>query len=455
MKQKPSKPLIPPLSGRWASVGLAMLLAATTAASTQAQTDEGGTAQLSANQNSELPANLNSELRTRTWSFYGEGGLSWATDVWYPNVDAKKSYRLAPAAGGGIDLNIRPWIRVGVEYLWTRYRREQRFAALDTKTAPVKAYGNYLMNVHSAKLGAQLNLMELWPRRKAQWFNIYVGTGAGYMMGWGNEYAITFANTITQNGKTTVFTPGQTVTNDGQATVTGQVTTTNRHESFRKVFIPATLHVEADLTRRVTLGLKGEMDWLLSRNDIAPKNLVYALATLRYNLVRSRAQVERAYYENRIDGLGGSVNDLRGEVARAKAEADKAESARRQAEQQSADLQRRLQDCENRPAPATSRLCYMVLFDHDSHVFTGNEARKLRTFARTVRGQRLRVTAEATTPGSEAYNQRLSERRLRRVVSLLRAEGIDEADIIPQTAIGEQNGIATPEGRRVMIEVEK
>ena len=143
------------------------------------------------------PRDLNSELRHRTWSFYTQGGLSWATGVWYRNLDAKRSYRQSAAAGGGVDFTIRPWVRVGAEYIWSRYRREQRLSALDTKAMPVKAYGNYMMNLHNAKLGVGLNLMEIWPERRAQWLNIWAGTGAGYTFGRGNEYGIHFSNTLT------------------------------------------------------------------------------------------------------------------------------------------------------------------------------------------------------------------------------------------------------------------
>lgn len=160
MNKRQAKPLIPLLGGRWARVGLTALLTAFVAVGAQAQTaGEGGT---------QPPRDRNSELRTRTWSIYAEGGLSWATDVWYQNLDAKRSYKQSPAVGGGVDFTIRPWVRVGAEYLWSRYRREQRFSTLDTKTMPVKTYGNYLMNFHNAKLGVGFNLMELWPRPVAQ-----------------------------------------------------------------------------------------------------------------------------------------------------------------------------------------------------------------------------------------------------------------------------------------------
>ena len=413
MNQKLSLPLIPPLSGRWARAGL-MLLLSTTAVGLHAQ------------DNATTPLPLEGKGKP-FWSIYAEGGLSWATDVWYQNLDAKRSYKQSPAVGGGVDFTIRPWVRVGAEYLWSRYRREQRFSTLDTKTMPVKTYGNYLMNFHNAKLGAGFNLMELWPRRRAQWLNIWAGTGVGYTFAKGNEYGIYFSNTKTQDGQTTPLTDGASISNDGAITITGNVQTKNRHEKFNTLYIPASLHIEADVSRRFTIGLKGEMDWLLNRKDIAPKNLVFALATVRYNFVPSRARAQRACYEGAIATLNDRVNALQREASEAKAQADKAESARRQAEQQNADLQRRLQDCENsKPTAATA-------------------------FARSVRGKKLSLMAEASTPGSNGYNQQLSERRLRRVVEVLVKEGFALEDLHPTTAIGEQQGKPSAEGRRVTI----
>ena len=406
------------------------------------------------------PRDLNSELRHRTWSFYTQGGLSWATGVWYRNIDAKRSYRQSAAAGGGVDLTIRPWVRVGAEYIWSRYRREQRLSALDAETMPVKAYGNYMMNLHNAKLGVGLNLMEIWPERRAQWLNIWAGTGAGYTFGRGNEYGIHFSNTLTQGGQTTPLTGGASISNDDAITITGNVRTTNRHERFNAFYIPASLHVEADLCRRLTVGLKGEMDWLLNRGDIAPKGYAFALVTLRYNLVPSRARVQRAYYEGEISALGGRLDALRLEADRSRARADEAEEALRLAETQNADLQGLLSDCEECRARAeavasAAPASHYVQFDHNSSHVGGAEADRLRAFARSVRGERLALVAEASTPGGEDYNVRLSERRLRRVVEILVGEGLSAGDLRPATAIGARNGKPSAEGRRVTITVVK
>ena len=425
---------------------------------------EGGTPALAAGGEIVLtpPRDLNSELRHRTWSFYTQGGLSWATGVWYRNLDAKRSYRQSAAAGGGVDLTIRPWVRVGAEYIWSRYRREQRLSALDAKAMPVKAYGNYMMNLHNAKLGVGLNLMEIWPERRAQWLNIWAGTGAGYTFGRGNEYGIHFSNTLTQGGQTTPLTGGASISNDDAITITGNVRTTNRHERFNAFYIPASLHVEADLCRRLTVGLKGEMDWLLNRGDIAPKGYAFALVTLRYNLVPSRARVQRAYYEGEISALGGRLDALRLEADRSRARADEAEEALRLAETQNADLQGLLSDCEECRARAEAEAVasaapasHFVQFDHNSTHVGGAEAERLRAFARSVRGERLALVAEASTPGGEDYNVRLSERRLRRVVEILVGEGLSAGDLRPATAIGARNGKPSAEGRRVTITVVK
>lgn len=408
------------------------------------------------------PRDLNSELRHRTWSVYTQGGLSWATGVWYRNLDAKRSYRQSAAAGGGVDLTIRPWVRVGAEYIWSRYRREQRLSALDAETMPVKAYGNYMMNLHNAKLGVGLNLMEIWPERRAQWLNIWAGTGAGYTFGRGNEYGIHFSNTLTQGGQTTPLTGGASISNDDAITITGNVRTTNRHERFNTFYIPASLHVEADLCRRLTVGLKGEADWLLNRGDIAPKGYAFALVTLRYNLVPSRARVQRAYYEGEISALGGRLDALRLEADRSRARADEAGEALRLAETQNADLQGLLSDCEECRARARAEAVasaaptsHFVQFDHNSSHVGGAEADRLRAFARSVRGERLALVAEASTPGGEDYNVRLSERRLRRVVEILVGEGLPAGDLRPATAIGARNGKPSAEGRRVTITVVK
>ncbi len=445
MNKKRKTKLLPLLSDRIARMGLSLLFAFVTVSAVQAQTGDRSAARGT--------GDYNQKLRTHTWSIYAQGGLSWATDVWYLNVDAKKSYKLAPAVGGGVDFTIRPWVRVGAEYLWSRYRREQRFATLDTQTMPVKMYGNYLMNFHNAKLSVGFNLMELWPRRGAQWLNIWASTGVGYSFAKGNEYGMYINNTITENGQTTPMTDGATISNDDVVTVTGNVRTTNRHEEFNKFYIPASLHIEADLSRQFTVGVKGEMDWLLEREEIEPKNLIFALATVRYNFVPSRAKAIKQYYDGELGALNDRINALQreNETERKRAETDRAKM-----QQEKADLQRRLADCESKPATVVQeiKISHYVQFNHNSSYFGRDEGERLKAFAQSVHGKKLTLVAEASTPGADDYNQTLSERRLARVVEALVAEGIAKGDLVSKIAIGEQRGKPASEGRRVTITVE-
>ena len=445
MNTRRTKPLIPLFSGRWVKVGLSVLLTTLAFVGAQAQTASKAVA--------DPPRDTNKELRNHTWSIYAQGGLSWANGVWYPNIDAKSSYKQSPAVGGGIDFTIRPWVRIGADYIWSRYRREQRFSVIDNNVMPVKTYGNYMMNTHNIKLGVQFNLMEFWTARKAQWFNIWLGTGLGGTLARGNEYGVWISNT--KNGTSSSIGNDANISNDGTVTITGNVSTHNRHENFNKLYIPATLHIEADVSRQFTVGVKGEMDWLLNRQEVAPKHLIYALATVRYNFVQSRASKLRDYYDGEIAALNDRANSLRQEADSEKARAEQEAQLRQKAEQENADLQRQLDDCQNSKKAVEATPEHYVQFAHNSSYMSREEKDRLRSFARSVKGEKLTIVAEASTPGTSDYNQLISERRMKRVVDLLLKEGFSLQDLQPQTAIGAKNGKKTFEGRRVTIKVKK
>ena len=445
MNTRQTKPLIALSNSRWARVGLSVLLTSLFTVGAQAQTEGEGIA--------DLPRDTNKELRTNTWSIYAQGGLSWANGVWYPNIDAKSSYKQSPAVGGGIDFTIRPWVRIGADYIWSRYRREQRFSVIDNNVMPVKTYGNYMMNTHNIKLGVQFNLMEFWTARKAQWFNIWLGTGLGGTLARGNEYGVWISNT--KNGTSSSIGNDANISNDGTVTITGNVSTHNRHENFNKLYIPATLHIEADVSRQFTVGVKGEMDWLLNRQEVAPKHLIYALATVRYNFVQSRARKLRDYYDGEIAVLNDRANSLRQEADSEKARAEQEAQLRQKAEQENNDLQRQLDDCQNSKKAVEATPEHYVQFAHNSSYMSREEKDRLRSFARSVKGEKLTIVAEASTPGTSDYNQLISERRMKRVVDLLLKEGFSLQDLQPQTAIGAKNGKKTFEGRRVTIKVKK
>lgn len=438
-------PLSLPRFGRIASVCLVALMYVMFSATVYAQTDENG-----------LPhkSEYNKDVRTGTWSIYAQGGLSWATGVWYENADAKKSYGMAPAVGGGVDYTIRPWVRVGAEYIWSRYRREQRFSSIDNSQMPMKAYGNYIVNYHNVKLGAGFNIMEIWPKRESQWFNIWFSTGVGYMMAKGNEYGIHFNTTITQDGQTFPADGNINISNTSTVTIQGNVSTTNEHSSFNRFYIPASLHFEFDVTRQFSLGLKGEMDWIIKREEIAPKNLAFALVTARYNFVPGKAKKMKAHYSNSIAALDADLQDALRRLEQQQARAEKAEADKERIAKENEELKNQLEDCINSKPVAVEKPSCTILFDNNSSKLSDQDNEILKAFAEQYKGKTLSLVAEASKPGTKEYNQRLSERRLDRVIKALEKLGFASEELNPSIAIGAQRGIDSAEARRVTITVE-
>lgn len=445
MQRKRLTELLLPDRGIITSVCLVALFSVIFTATASAQTDGYGLPEKS---------EYNKDVRTGTWSIYAQGGLSWATGVWYENVDAKKSYGMSPAVGGGVDYTIRPWVRVGAEYKWSRYRREQRLSSLDATQMPIKAYGNYAANYHNAKLGADFNFMQLWPNRNNQWFNLWIGTGVGYSMTKANEYGIYFSTTITENGTSKPVTGDININNGSSVSIQGNVRTTNGHSAFDRFYIPASLHMEFDVSRQVTIGLKGEMDFILNREELAPKNLIFGLATLRYNFVPGKAKKMQKHFDSRIASMDAAVSDALRKAEAEKVRADRADAERQRLEKENAALKKSLNDCQQGKPVMAEKPEYTILFDNNSSFFSKEQGEALKAFAEQYKGKKLSLVAEASKPGSKEYNQRLSERRLERVVKALEEVGFAADDLKPSIAIGAQRGIDSAEARRVTITVE-
>lgn len=230
------------------------------------------------------------DLRTG-WSIYGGGGLSRASGVQYPNVNARRSLDFSPAVVGGVDFTLRPWVRFGAEYLWSRWRREQRPSVPDPSVMPFKAYGSHLTDGHGVSLHADINFMCFRKAGRMHGFNIWAGTGVGFMSGVGNEYSLLFSTTQTHDGTTVPVGGDVSMGNEGSVTITGNVQSLNEDFRFNRIVIPVTLHFEVDLSLRWTAGVKGEAAFLTGRDANAPERLFSVLFTLRHHFVRSRAKV--------------------------------------------------------------------------------------------------------------------------------------------------------------------
>ena len=112
----------------------------------------------------------NSAYRTSTWSLYAEGGATMAHGLGMSSVDAAPGMNIVPEIGAGVSFNIRPWIRLGVNYDFSKYAREQRFSEFQPLEIPAgegtlsEQYGGLVYSkmwthYHAADLTLEFNIM--------------------------------------------------------------------------------------------------------------------------------------------------------------------------------------------------------------------------------------------------------------------------------------------------------
>ena len=133
----------------------------------------------------------------------------------------------------GVSFNIRPWIRLGLNYDFSKYARELRFNKLQPLDTPAGdgtidtdgthtgelsgeiipdidgtpagdrlllektgglAYTKMWTHYHATDLTLEFNVMEIWKNRTDKRFNLYAGAGFGWLFAKGNTYNIAMGN---------------------------------------------------------------------------------------------------------------------------------------------------------------------------------------------------------------------------------------------------------------------
>lgn len=423
-------------------------------------------------------------FRTNTWSLYAEGGASGVTGLDFRNVSSSMGTNVAPLAGFGIDYNIRPWIRIGLNYEFTKYRREQRFSEFQSVTPSYSnpsegftelvsstggiAYNRMWTQHHDIDLSLEFNLADIWTRRKAQWFNLYVGVGAGMLFANGNTYTIAMGSehwTDPDNYDAS----GLAVGDNWQTTA--YVTTGNVRHDFNAFYVPVSMSVEFDVAPRLTLGVRGQYKAVFSDHELAPNGIETLGMVVRYNLLGRRhgyrSYRNRAIHaEREYDALAADYEALRLENEDLAERAGKEDGPQRiyeaingQTEALSDRLSAR-EDALRIPTEAAKELpdVLTVHFGLNEAKVSDTDKSRLEQLAREMTADQsveISLTAEASADGNDASNQRLSERRLKNVMKVLNNNGIDGSRIRSARAIGASNRSYDPSVRRVEILVHK
>ena len=374
----------------------------------------------------------NSAYRTSTWSLYAEGGATMVHGLGMSSVDAPPGMNIFPEIGAGLSFNIRPWIRLGLNYDFSKYAREQRFSEFQPLDVPTGdgtlseqygglAYSKMWTHYHAADATVEFNLMELWRNREDKRFNLYAGAGFGWLFAKGNTYDITMGH--------------ERWSGSYKETINTWLDAVNSRHKYDVGYVPMLLSAEFDVSPVVTVGVLGNYKRLFSR-DKAPKGIGTASVVLRLNILGSKSGYRSTGRKLRESELALAAMTVAGAAVKADCEASgKAkDEALASAKTENAALKSRVEALEKENAGLKARRTNEVLqdltvqFSNDSFKLLPEAKASLDAFAerlKTMKETELVVVGEASATGGSGHNLRLSELRIETVLDYLRKQGVD------------------------------
>lgn len=399
----------------------------------------------------------NSAYRTSTWGLYAEGGATMAHGLGMSSVDAAPGMNIFPEIGAGVSFNIRPWIRLGVNYDFSKYAREQRFSEFQPLEIPAgegtlsEQYGGLVYSkmwthYHAADLTLEFNIMELWRNRQDRRLNLYAGAGFGWLFASGNTYDISMGH--------------ERWSGSYKETINTWLDAVNSRHKYDVGYVPMLLSAEFDVSPVVTVGVQGNYKRLFSC-DNAPKGIGTASVVLRLNILGSKSGYKSTGRKLRESELALAAMTVSGAAAKADCEASgKAkDEALASAMSENASLKERVDALEKENAGLKARRTSETLkkltvqFSNDSFKLSAAAKTDLDAFAERMKAlneTELVVVGEASATGASGHNQRLSELRIETVLDYLRKQGVDCSRAFRQP-LGDSGKDASDAARRATI----
>lgn len=431
--------------------------------------------------------------RTCTWSLYGEAGATTSHGIGISNVNAAPWTSVSPEIGAGVSFNIRPWIRLGLNYDFSKYARELRFNKLQPLDTPAGdgiidtdgthagdlsgdfsgeiipdidgtpagdrlllektgglAYTKMWAHYHATDLTLEFNVMEIWKNRTDKRFNLYAGAGFGWLFAKGNTYNIAMGNERWKEKY--------------KETTDIWLKAENTRHNYNSGYVPMLVSAEFDVSPIVTLGLQGNYKRLF-KCDNSPKGIGTVSMVVRLNLLggksgyKSKASRLRES-ENALaamrdmnevlkDECEDSMNDLKDELAESQHEIEKLKSQLEGLKKENEELKTQSDEKPKRDTLDTG----CAQFDFDSYKLRPQAKAELNDFANRLKskeGYDLVVIGEASAIGDSGYNQRLSERRIDSVINYLSKNGIDCSRAYRQ-ALGDSRNDKSESAQRATI----
>ena len=376
--------------------------------------------------------------RTCTWSLYGEAGATMSHGIGISNVNAAPWTSVSPEIGAGVSFNLRPWIRLGLNYDFSKYARELRFDKLQPfgdsardrllleKTGGL-AYTKMWTQYHATDLTLEFNVMEIWKNRADKRFNLYAGAGFGWLFARGNTYNIAMGNERWKEKY--------------KETTNIWLKAENTRHNYNTGYVPMLVSAEFDVSPIVTLGLQGNYKRLL-KCDNAPKGIGTVSMVVRLNLLggksgyKSKSHILRESQnalaamrdmnEAVIEDCEDSVHSLKDDLADSENEVARLKSELEDLKKENEALKSQAEEKPKMSRDTLGNIC--VMFDFDSSKLRKQAKTELDDFAKRIKsteGYELFVTGEASASGDGRYNLKLSELRIDSVIRHLSKKGID------------------------------
>ena len=427
--------------------------------------------------------------RTCTWSLYGEAGATMSHGIGISNVNAAPWTSVSPEIGAGVSFNLRPWIRLGLNYDFSKYARELRFNKLQLLDTPAGdgtidtdgthtgdlsgeiipdidgsvagdrlllektgglAYTKMWTHYHATDLTLEFNVMEIWKNRTDKRFNLYAGAGFGWLFAKGNTYNIAMGNERWKEKY--------------KETTDIWLKAENTRHNYNSGYVPMLVSAEFDVSPIVTLGLQGNYKRLF-KCDNAPKGIGTVSMVVRLNLLggksgyKSKASRLRES-ENALAAMRDmnevlkeecedSMSDLKDELAESQHEIEKLKSQLEGLKKENEELKTQVEEKPKHDTLDTG----CAMFDFDSYKLRPQAKAELNDFAnrlKSMEGYDLVVIGEASAIGDSGYNQRLSERRIGSVINYLGKKGIDCSSAYRQ-ALGDSRNDKSESAQRATI----
>ena len=227
------------------------------------------------------------DARTGTIGLRANGGAMWAFGSPFENVNANNLNLIQPYGEAGLFVNIKPWVRVGADYSYTRMIREQMFKSLEplvgdgiiTGSQGGTVYSDFKTRFHGASLTGEFDLVELFSRGNSKGkVALWLGTGLGYMFANGNTWSLNVADIMKTDNTQTI-----------------QFAFKNEPHKYNALFVPARLSLEYAFLPQVALSLGGEYRFLPMKNDLSPRHMAIAKVGLVFNLTTKNNPASRKY----------------------------------------------------------------------------------------------------------------------------------------------------------------